>query len=254
METRSAKRKLQGKENLLIKPKRRKHSAKKFIHDESDVFLPINDLCHRFPHISEIIFNYVEDKDLKHCKEVCKTWCTFINKKSFYWIRLIKDYTGKCEEFSEDWAKFFRKIPLDIIQEFAKIVQQFYVIRPIRRKYQWSPLHLTAESGHSSLNKYIIKKTGVSNPKRIIDGWTPLHSASLRGHIEVAQHIVENLQDINPKRNDGWTPLHCAAQNGHVSICQIIIPNVEVCILILKSTYLCKYMYTLILFYKQRSN
>jgi ankyrin repeat protein len=83
---------------------------------------------------------------------------------------------------------------------------------------------------YSSLSKYIIQKTGVSNPKRIIDGWTPLHSASLRGHIEVAQHIIENLQDINPKRNDGWTPLHCAAQNGHVSLCQIIIPNVEVCI------------------------
>jgi len=227
METRSAKRKLQGKENFLVKPKRRKHSAKKFNHDEPDVFLPINDLCHRFPHISEIIFNYVEDKDLKHCKEVCKTWCTFINKKSFYWTRLIQDYAGKCEEFSEDWTKFFHKIPLDIIQEFAKIVKQFYGIRPIRRKYQWSPLHLTAESGHSSLSKYIIQKTGVSNPKRIIDGWTPLHSASLRGHIEVAQHIIENLQDINPKRNDGWTPLHCAAQNGHVLLCQIIIPNVK---------------------------
>ena len=105
MLTRSAKRKLQGEEEPQIEAKCRKSAQL--------VFLPINEICERYPLVGEIIFGYLDDQSLKQSRKVCTTWSTFLNSKPFYWIRLMKNYIGGQEEFFDDWKRFFYKIPIE---------------------------------------------------------------------------------------------------------------------------------------------
>ena len=51
------------------------------------------------PHLSKIIFGYLDDQSLKQCSEVCTTWSKFIDMKALYWM---KNYIGGKEEFLDD--------------------------------------------------------------------------------------------------------------------------------------------------------
>ena len=121
MLTRSAKRKLQEGEPQ-IETKYRRGSKLEFRlelgvevekSDTQFVFLPINEICERYPLVGEIIFGYLDDQSLKQSRKVCTTWSTFLNSKPFYWIRLMKNYIGGQEEFFDDWKRFFYKIPIE---------------------------------------------------------------------------------------------------------------------------------------------
>ena len=65
MLTRSAKRKLHGEEETQFEAKCRKNAQL--------VFLPINEICERYPLVGEIIFGYLDDQSLKQSRNVCTT-------------------------------------------------------------------------------------------------------------------------------------------------------------------------------------
>ena len=71
------------------------------------------------PHLSKIIFGYLDDQSLKQCSEVCTTWSKFLDLEPFYWIRMMKNHIGGQEEFLDDWKRFFYKIPIEIAKPFA---------------------------------------------------------------------------------------------------------------------------------------
>ena len=98
-----------------------------------------------------------------------------------------------------------------------------------------TPLHLTADRGHTEVVELLISKGADVNAK-MKDGWTPLHSAARYGrkghrHWEITELLIANGADVNAITNQGehfhvkypWTPLHIAAINGHKEIAELLI-------------------------------
>ena len=91
----------------------------------------------------------------------------------------------------------------------------------------WTPLHLAALSGHSSVCEAIMKNIFNKNPSNN-EGYTPLHSAATSGHIETFNAIAQmaNVTDLNLADEEGWTPLHFAAKEGQIQMVKAILSEV----------------------------
>ena len=48
----------------------------------------------RFPSLSDGIFDQIDDKNLKKCRTVSKTWCSIIDGQRNTWIRMIRTKVG----------------------------------------------------------------------------------------------------------------------------------------------------------------
>ena len=150
-------------------------------------FLPIDKICERYPHVGEIIFNYLDDQSLQQCREVCTTWSTFLNLKPFYWIRMMKNYIGGQKEFSVDWNRFFKQIPVETAKPFAlNIAHQDFL------------------------------------PEHFKVARSPLHIAAMNGSLTIFEYIHEKVTDKNPRDYRGRVPLHLAAGNNSFKICEFI--------------------------------
>ena len=53
----------------------------------------------RFPKVSKLIFNNLDDENITKCKIVSRSWNSFMKKERFFWIRIIEKYMNKHEEF-----------------------------------------------------------------------------------------------------------------------------------------------------------
>ena len=52
----------------------------------------LGDFNLRFPHISEQIFDNLDDESLAQCREVSTSMCDFIDNTKIPWKRIIKKY------------------------------------------------------------------------------------------------------------------------------------------------------------------
>ena len=43
----------------------------------------------RFPHLTEKVFDYLYDEELKECKEVSREWYSYLSQQKFLQIRMI---------------------------------------------------------------------------------------------------------------------------------------------------------------------
>ena len=199
MLTRSAKRKLQGEEEPQIKTKYRRGSKLEFRlelgvelekSDTQFFFLPINEICERYPLVGEIIFGYLDDQNLKQCRKVCTTWNTFLDSKPFYWTRMLKNYTGGQKEFLDDWKRVFKKISMEFAKSFALYISNLCRNRPDYFEVQRSPLLVAITQGHSPFFEYIYEKVIEKNPKDRL-GRVPLHVAAYNNNLGVCKFIHE---------------------------------------------------------------
>ena len=44
----------------------------------------------RFPHISEKIFDQLDDQNLVKCRRISKSWCNYLDNQKILYIRIIK--------------------------------------------------------------------------------------------------------------------------------------------------------------------
>ena len=231
MLTRSAKRKLQ-EEEPQIERKYRRGSKLEFRlelgveREKSDtqvVFLPINEICERYPLVGEIIFTYLDDQSLKQSREVCTTWSTFLDSKPFYWIRMMKNYNECQEEFSDEWKRFFNKLPVETAKKMALYIPKLREVYPEPR----SPLHIAATVINCfSLFEYIYEKVAEKNPRDKY-GRVPIHYAARNNNLRICKFIHEKRQPLDQRSDNGNTPLHNAANRGYVGIFEYLFESVE---------------------------
>ena len=56
----------------------------------------MDELFERFPHIGKQIFEEMDNKNLTECREVCKSWQTFIDNEKITWNRILMKFpTGE---------------------------------------------------------------------------------------------------------------------------------------------------------------
>ena len=82
----------------------------------------MENICERFPVITQMILNNVDDRSLINFKETSRDNDEMLKSERFYWIRIVKKYNGKFEEFYESWLKVINKSPVEIVKELALAV------------------------------------------------------------------------------------------------------------------------------------
>ena len=178
--------------------------------------------------MSKMVFNELDDQSLTQVKMSNREICQYLEEERFYWIRVLKSFKGRVDEFDESWKKVVIKCPVEIIQQFVVACHNFFETYPAWTypKSDWSPLHIAAESGQLSLFQMTYEKTGKINP------WTnratPLHFAAGVGQLEICQLIMDDLDNKNPgDPRFGYTPLHHAANCGSVEGCKFIMDKLD---------------------------
>ena len=186
-------------------------------------------LTMRFPHLGEMIFDYLDNQSLAKCKIVSKTWNIYIVEQRFYGIRIIKETVERFHKLSNPWFEVFKKANTENIVALKNCFDQFDKQRkqkPHRFLKEITPLHISAGAGNILLYEAIHKLAKNKQP-RTEDGHEPVIYAINRGHVKMALFIIERMVDKNPRDVDGFTPLHYAARFGHLKILEMIMEAVQ---------------------------
>ena len=185
-----------------------------------------DEIFSRFPHLSQAIFNEVDNNSLTDCRKVSRTWKNVIDHEKFHWLRRIQNYRGAFEPFLRQWNQVIRRTPIQEIKELCLATEHFFKLgKKIMVADQYSPLHVAAELGLIDLCRRIIEATDYQNNNACFLNLTPLHLAAENGHLEVCRLILDNVASKNPVAFNGVTPLHCAANRGHSDIVKLLVEN-----------------------------
>ena len=220
----------------------------------------LENLMFRFSHLSETIFDLVNNQSLVNCRFVSRDLNVYLSQQKFHQIRIIKETLVKFQELEQPWINVFKTANTTTIMELGCAVDQFYAYSYGNISYKGiTPLHVAAATGNVLLfdmilqhaqdkdpinddgnrpimfavskndiemTRAIIKKIEDKNPVGN-DGLTLLHVAAIYGYFEMFKMIWKEAKDKNPKCKVGWTPLHSAAYYGHLNICEMIIDSGE---------------------------
>ena len=150
----------------------------------------MDDIGRRFPLISQLILNNVDNISLANFKKASQENRNFLENERFYWIRNKKKYSANFEEFQDSWKKVVCKTPVEFLKNLALDVHSYLKGISTRHETQWHPLFIGAIQGLLSLCEHVVERTGDVNPKRIEDGCTPLDLAIQEGHLEIYAFLI----------------------------------------------------------------
>ena len=204
--------------------------------------MKMKDILHRFPHLSEQIFQKLDSESLLKCREVSNSWQNVIDGRNYPWLHIVNiptilkngnNYihlaakTGQIEPFKTTLTE----------TEYLSI-----------NEGGETPFLLACKNGHLKIVKLILKnlKTALEVLKGtgfeinyILDyvgtyinsqnkyGNTALHLACIRGLSDVVKILMEDgaVLDIYPntKNNCHQTAFLLACQKGHINVAKIFI-------------------------------
>ena len=119
----------------------------------------------RFFHIVLKIFEQLDDKNLKNCREVSKKWKIFIDNHNLLWTRIV-DIPTKLND---------------------------------RNTY----LHVAAKTGQKVIFEFIEKSEIVKNPQNDL-GQTPFHFVCGKGHLKIAEMLLNRSVEIKFSLSVKW--------------------------------------------------
>ena len=180
----------------------------------------------RFPHLSEAIFDNMNNQSLFTCMNVSRIWHEYLKNQKFILIRSMEKFVKDNKGAEKSWNRIIKKCNFETIVELKGALNQHLKSRYSWMYYDFGPLHIVAHIGDTLLYRKIIRFSEDINPKNGRPGTTPLHMAAKNGHIEICKIILDKTVDKNPKDNSDWTPLHKAAGNGHAEVCKLILEKV----------------------------
>ena len=187
----------------------------------------------RFQHISEQIFNYLDNESLTNCQEVCRSWNIHLNGQKFLPARIILETVRKTHKVGKSWFEVFKKCNAKTILDLRIAVEHVYkeLISSMNKKLDFSPLHVAARFGQLMLFNDILQKVENKFPTDG-HGRTTLHHAAVKDHLQLYESIATvngnispHLININIKFCPNPTPLHTAASNNSLKICRFIVEN-----------------------------
>ena len=146
------------------------------------------DFSPRFRHITEQIFAHLDNKSLRSCREVSKSWQECIDGKNLSWIQIVN---------------------IPTILKDGEIY-----------------LHFAARTGQSKMFQKILERSIVKNPENE-NGETPFHLACKYGHFKIAEMLMERSTELNIELNakdvDGLSAFHLACESSHSKTVEILM-------------------------------
>ena len=146
----------------------------------------------RCSHLTENIFDSLNDKNLVKCRIVSKKWQAYIDNGKTCHVRKITTTIKNFHEVGDSWKRLFNKGTTQVIMDLSNSVRKLYFKGRKFKHYK---------------------------------GITPLHVAAATGKLLLLSKIYKNAIDDNPKDERGWTALHYSAHNGYENVCVYIIEN-----------------------------
>jgi ankyrin repeat protein len=212
------------------------------IHYANRPKIAVEDISNRFPHVTKMILDNLNDKSLIGFKISGRKFFHQLEMERFYWLRIFNRYQQNLDESKDSsWKTVIEKMETEIVKKFAIAVRDFFKLKEVCKHTQtqdpefpkwpkWPLLHIAVELGHFELCEIVISKTVDRNPIIIPDGLTPMHMAANKGNFEITQLLVEYALENNRYRKNlyGWTPLHYAASNGFLEVYKLLQSKVEV--------------------------
>ena len=185
----------------------------------------------RFPHLSEAIFDHLENKSIVNCKYINNPWWGYIGSLKLMKIRIIEKSLEAMNVNQMSWKRILKKANMEILEELKLAVNQFYLFYG-KKHFRLTPTHIAANRDNISLFEFVFRLADLKNPKTDC-GLTPLHFAARHGQwhsavqkcgfCNIFMMIVDATGDINPESVQGDTPLQNAAFYRHFSICTLIL-------------------------------
>ena len=178
----------------------------------------LENLMLRFSHLSEMIFNNLDNQTLVTCKFASKELNTYLREQKFHQIRIIIETVTKFQDLRQPWIDVFKTANTMTIMELGYAVDQFYTKG--RKYFNYNgitPLHVAAGTNNLSLFDMISEKAEDKEP---IDDkeFKPIVFAVHNGHIQMTKDMMKRIEDKNTKITSGLTLLHKAAIEGQFEI------------------------------------
>ena len=141
----------------------------------------------RIPHLAEQIFEQLDSKSIRNCREVAKSWQKHIDEKNLPWLRVINV--------------------------------------PAVPQNGDTYLHVAAKYGQTEMFEILLENEEVKNPENDKHE-TPLHLACRNKHSKIAELLLQQStefdKDVNSKDILGLTAFHYAYINGQSMIADMI--------------------------------
>ena len=220
----------------------------------------MEELFQRFPHLTEGIYNSLDNQSLTNCRIVNNLWKNYLDQHKLFHIRKIKENITRFHDIGETWELIFRKAGIDILRKlFYAVRKSFKSCRSNKRHnydciwwYHWSrgefdesvtPLHVAAAYGDYKFFNRMIDLSEIRQPKNE-ELEALLYAAAKEGNFRICRLLLRRLEeknttddinvmgwkgftDKNPKTDDFVQLLRDAAEKGNIQIFKVLIHTLE---------------------------
>ena len=87
----------------------------------------MEEIALRFSHLSENVFNSLDNKSISKCRKVSRFWHHYLDTQKFVHIRMIKSTVEQFHTLGEAWKKVFDTASTKTILDLRLAISQFYV-------------------------------------------------------------------------------------------------------------------------------
>lgn len=205
--------------------------------------LKVGELFKRFPHIGESILNKLDNQSLINCKEASQELSEFLEKESFFWIRILTNYSKHYDTFLDFWKMAVNRTSIEIVRHLAvatktSFTSQETLICNLSTNYQitkltklmWSPIHVAAVFGNLKLIEHILQKICKQIPSGSVMIIPPGNylSAEIRFLITRYQTMDEiGVRPYNDLVGDERSDLlYLTAKKGNFGLCRLMVAQI----------------------------
>jgi hypothetical protein len=110
---------------------------------------PIEVIFSRFSHLTEQIFDNLNDVGLTNCSEVSRQWKNYLEAKRFFQIRIIRSKMSTDGKVGKSWEEFFKASNTKTIKYMADSVKY------VKCDKSFAPIHIPAH-GRSSFYRVLL--------------------------------------------------------------------------------------------------
>ena len=89
----------------------------------------MEELCQKFPHLAEGIFNSLDNQSFVNCLIASKSVVSFVEQQKFFQIRKITENIEKFHTLGETWKSIFKKANTEILSDLALAVRKSFKLR-----------------------------------------------------------------------------------------------------------------------------
>ena len=199
----------------------------------------------RFQHLSEQIFNNLDNKSLVNCKEVSRSWNNFLEGQKFLHVKVILETVTKMHKVGKSWFQVFKSCKTKTIIDLRIAVEHLYQESGIFASYKERmdllnimkvltahhnhvcPLHVAAAYGQLNLFNNILQRVENKYPSDGL-GQTTLYYATINDHLNIFESIAAINGNVVQHSTTKWettTALDAAITNSSLKVCRFIVKN-----------------------------